>query len=70
MFYVKHLTHAHFVRGRTDRYIIYNWGERSEALHGRYILDFSYIIIIIIIIIIYYRRTSNHSNFALAALCA
>ena len=21
MFYVKHLTHAHFVRGRTDRYI-------------------------------------------------
>ena len=24
MFYVKHLTHAHFVRGRTDRYNIFN----------------------------------------------
>ena len=28
MFYVKHLTHAHFVRGRTDRYII--GASRSE----------------------------------------
>ena len=36
-----------------------NWGERSEAPHGRYIWDFPYIIIII------YRRTSDCSNFAL-----
>ena len=35
----------------------YNWGERSEAPHGRYIWDFPYMY--------YYRRTSDRSNFAL-----
>ena len=34
-----------------------HWGERSEAPHGWYIWDFSYIII-------YYRRTSDRSNCA------
>ena len=34
-----------------------NWGERSEAPHGRYIWDFPHHH--------YYRRTSDRSNFAL-----
>ena len=33
---------------------IFHWGERSEAPHGRYIWDFSYM----------YGRTSDRSNFA------
>ena len=31
MFYVKHFTHAHFVRGRTDRHIPWNGDELSSA---------------------------------------
>ena len=42
-----------------DTSVIFHWGERSEAPHGRYIWDFPYMYICI-----YYRRTSDHSNFA------
>ena len=57
MFYVKHLTHAHFVRGRTDRYII-------GASAAKPYMDDTSGIFHIYIIIIYYRRTSDRSNFA------
>ena len=48
---------------------MYNWGERSEAPHGRYISDFPYMIYVLYMYY-YYRRTSDRSNFALAAHCA
>ena len=61
MLYVKHLTHAHFVRGRTDTYII---GASAVKPHMDDTSAIFHILSYIIIIIIYYRRTSDRSNFA------
>ena len=59
MFYVKHLTHAHFVRGRTDRHII--GASRSEPHTTEFyaFLGILYIIIIIIYYILSIRTTSD-----------